>query len=144
MIWRYKKICACKHLFSPLSCPFPEKAVPTLPQNLVLHFSFVAISKTSTWDTKQLVKPETLWSYGVNDAVFLPRVVDSQVSFRRLLKHCLLLGALSDAQEKPNSTLTSAPLPAPTPLGFFSSTQFLIQDAKWPHALDGRWPAGGV
>lgn len=37
--------------FSPLSCPFHKKEVPTGPQNPVLHFSFVAITKTTLCDT---------------------------------------------------------------------------------------------
>lgn len=116
-----KKICGCKHLFSPLSCSFPKKAVPTVPQNLVLHFSFVAITKTSSWDTKQLVKPETLWSHGVKNAVFLQRSCRHTHVLQASAQALPSPWSLSDTQDKRNSTLTSAPLPAPLFLASFQA-----------------------
>lgn len=79
--------------FSPLSCPFHKKEVPTVPQNLVLHFSFTAITNTALWDTVS-TQPETLRRDGKGRITFPAEscIWLSPVSFRNLLEHCLPLG----------------------------------------------------
>lgn len=107
--------------FLPLELSFPPKSSSHHSTEPCSPVSFVAITKTSLWDTKQLVslmKPET--HHGVKDAVFLLRAVDARVSSRHLLK-TTSPWSLSDAQKKPNSTLASSLLPAPLLLVSFQA-----------------------